>query len=216
MPSPTAPIRKQVVEGESRGESADKNDLLAFALPPNHDYIMRVGKPVRLEKKFKTTTDKEQTLEVELPAEDKKEPAEKPGLTKSKRNRSGRKRAASSSGNEEKRAKLDVRPEVDLLLPDHEAAVRQPSLEGVSGLADHGQAEKRFRGQGGPVQGLRQPVVVREVGEAEEGLAVGHRHARRRRGAEACQRQPVADHAAVLQGPPRGLRVQIPGFAGAQ
>ena len=63
---------KAVVSGESKGERADRNDILGFDLAPGREYKVRVGKPVRVEKPIKTEAGKDLTLEIELPGEEKK------------------------------------------------------------------------------------------------------------------------------------------------
>ncbi len=63
---------KAVVSGESKGETADRNDILGFDLAPGREYNVRVGKPVRVEKPIKTEAGKDLTLEIELPGEEKK------------------------------------------------------------------------------------------------------------------------------------------------
>ena len=121
---------KKVFQGDSRGEKADTNDLLTFELLPNHEYVLRVGKPVRVEKKFKTTADKEQKIEVEVTAEEKKEPGEKPGLTKEQTQKVETEAAAFFKASEEERAKWKFDAKFDQLLAAHEGAVQ---LDAVSG-----------------------------------------------------------------------------------
>ena len=59
---------KALVSGESKGETADRNDVLGFDLAPGREYTIRVGKPVRVEKTVKPEAGKELIVEVELPA----------------------------------------------------------------------------------------------------------------------------------------------------
>lgn len=55
---------KQKFEGTSRGETADTNDILAFELPPNKEFTVRVG---ALELVFKTgEANKQQSVDVML------------------------------------------------------------------------------------------------------------------------------------------------------
>ena len=55
---------KATFSGESRGNTADKNDILTFDLVPGREYVLKVGKDYEV--KFKTEADKNLTLEVEL------------------------------------------------------------------------------------------------------------------------------------------------------
>jgi hypothetical protein len=59
---------KGVVSGESKGATADRNDVLGFDLVPGREYTIRVGKPVRIEKTVKPEPGKELIVEIELPA----------------------------------------------------------------------------------------------------------------------------------------------------
>jgi predicted esterase len=156
--------RKQVFEGESRGESADKNDMLVFSLAPNHDYVLRVGKPVRLERKFKTTADKEQTLEVELPAEDKKDRAESPGLSKEQAELIGKEAGAFFQAAEEKRAKWTFDPKLDRLLAEHETAVRAVVWKAYQASAVTDNLKKDFADKQVRFKDYVSPFVGREVG----------------------------------------------------
>lgn len=59
---------KAVFKGESRGETADRNDILTFDLVPGREYTVKVGSPVRLEKTFTAVVGENPVLELELPA----------------------------------------------------------------------------------------------------------------------------------------------------
>jgi predicted esterase len=56
----------QVWRGESRGEGADTNDLLTFALPGGRVYGLRVGKPARARMLFRVV-DQQQLVEIKVP-----------------------------------------------------------------------------------------------------------------------------------------------------
>ena len=62
---------KITFKGESKGETADRNDILTFDLPPGREFTLKVGDPARVEKTFKTEAGKPLALEIELPAEKK-------------------------------------------------------------------------------------------------------------------------------------------------
>jgi len=54
---------KGLLAGESKGETADRNDILTFELAPGREYWLTVGK---VEQKIKTEKGKDLTLEIEL------------------------------------------------------------------------------------------------------------------------------------------------------
>jgi hypothetical protein len=57
---------KAAVAGTSKGETADRNDLLAFALKPGREYVVKAG---TVEKRVTAAAaGKEQVVEIELPA----------------------------------------------------------------------------------------------------------------------------------------------------
>lgn len=58
-----------VLQGVSRGEKADTNDILEFNLPRNRTYKISFGKPVRQEKEFTITNEKQYTADVEITEE---------------------------------------------------------------------------------------------------------------------------------------------------
>jgi pimeloyl-ACP methyl ester carboxylesterase len=58
----------RVWRGESRGETADTNNLLTFDLPAGRTYTLRVEKPAPVEQQFTTGTGKQQVIEVDIPA----------------------------------------------------------------------------------------------------------------------------------------------------
>ena len=159
---------KKVQEGESRGESADRNDLLAFALLPNHEYVLRVGKPVRLEKKFKTTAEKEQTLEIEAPAEGKKEPAEKPALSKEQSAQIEKEAGAFFQATEEERAKWKFDAKLDGLAADCEGAVRGAVWKAYQASAATEKLKKDFEDKQVRFKDYVSAYVVREVGKKPE------------------------------------------------
>ena len=67
--------RSVTFKGISRGESADTNDILAFELSSNHEYIVRVGEPIELEKKIQTGERKSQIFDLEITADGPKSKA---------------------------------------------------------------------------------------------------------------------------------------------
>ncbi len=155
---------KKVFEGDSRGETADTNDLLAFKLVPNHEYVLRIGKPVRVEKKFKTTADKEQTVEVELPADDKKEPA----LSKEQAEQVEKAALAYFNAGDEERAKWKFDAKLDKLLAENEVGVRAAVWKAYQSATVPEKVKKDFEDKQVRHDKYVSAYVVREVGKKPE------------------------------------------------
>jgi hypothetical protein len=62
---------KKMQTGQSKGDTADKNDILSFDLIPGREYTVTVGKPVLAVETVKATAGKDVILEIVLPAEKK-------------------------------------------------------------------------------------------------------------------------------------------------
>jgi len=58
---------KSSLKGDSRGDTADLNDILTFEVVPGREYIVKAGKTEIVEKAFKAEAGKELLLEIELP-----------------------------------------------------------------------------------------------------------------------------------------------------
>jgi hypothetical protein len=150
---------KKVFEGESRGETADANDLLAFVLAPDHAYVLRVGKPVRLEKKFKTVAAGDQTLEIKLPAD-----GGKPGPTKDQLEQVEKEAAAFFKADEEERAKWKFDAKLDALLAGNDAAVRAAVWKAYQAASIHEKLKADYDAKQVRFKDHVSPYVMREVG----------------------------------------------------
>ncbi len=127
---------ERTLHGKSRGEGADTNDFLTFALLPDRDYFLRVGKPARVEKAFKTTG-KQLLLEVEPPAE-------KAGLSKEQVQEIEKAALAFFTAGKEKQAAWKFPAALDKLLAEHEEAVRAAVWKAYRSEAVHVEAKKDF------------------------------------------------------------------------
>lgn len=58
---------KATVSGDSKPDTADRNDILTFELTPGREYVLKVGKPVAVEQTIKVEAGKPLLLEIELP-----------------------------------------------------------------------------------------------------------------------------------------------------
>jgi transglutaminase-like putative cysteine protease/predicted esterase len=130
----------QVLSGESRGEQADTNDVLAFELRKGRDYLLRLGKPVLLEKPFKTAAEPQQFLDVEVPAEKTREPA----LSKEQAERLGKAAQAFFSARAADQADWQFAPEFDQLLARHEEAVRRVVWQAYRAAPIHAALKQDF------------------------------------------------------------------------
>jgi predicted esterase len=127
----------KVFKGESRGESNDKNDIAGFNLHANHEYSLVIEKPVRLEKQIKTTAEKEQVIEIELPA------AQNPTavLTTAQVEQEA---LAFFSATAEQQAKWQFDARFDQLLAGDDAAVRAAVWKAYLRAPIHAKARKEF------------------------------------------------------------------------
>jgi transglutaminase-like putative cysteine protease len=156
---------EQVFRGESRGERADTNDILPIELLSNHEYLVRVGKPVRFEKAFKTIGGKQQLLDLEVPAEEPKEPAEKPGLSDEQTKQVEKAATAFFSATEAERAKWHVEAAIDDLLTKNEKAVRAVVWKAYQAAPIHAKLKKDFEEDKVRFGDYVSPYVVRKVGK---------------------------------------------------
>jgi predicted esterase len=153
-----------IFKGESRGETNDKNDMLGFDLLPDHEYSLRVGSPQRLEKSFKTTTAKEQVLEIELPA-DLKQPPAKVGLNADAARQIEKEALGFFSASEQELSQWKFDPKLDKELADNEAAVRVAVWKAYLAAPLHAELKKDFDNKEVHYKHYVSPYKVREVGK---------------------------------------------------
>jgi hypothetical protein len=156
------PARCEVCRGASRGETADTNDILAFELMPERDFLVRVGRPVRVEKAFRTTAAKEQLIDVEVPAA-------KPGLSKEQLARVEKEARAFFEAGAEKQASWRFDAALDRWLGEHEDEVRRAAWKAYRAAAIHEAMKKDFDGDRVKYKEHESPYVVRKVGKRPDG-----------------------------------------------
>jgi predicted esterase len=133
----------QVFRGQSRGEKTDANDILAFELPPGREYLVKVAGPVPIEQAFKTTAGKELLLEFEMPAQGEP-PADKPGLTEEQARLIEKEARAFFAAPAAERAGWRYDKALDLLLAEHEAAVRRVVWKAYQAAPLHEALKKNY------------------------------------------------------------------------
>jgi predicted peptidase len=153
---------KVIFSGDSRGETADSNDILFFELAPNRDYVLRVGKPVLLEQPFKTTAEKRQLVEVEVQAQRTREPAKEPLEQVEKA------ALAFFSAKEAERVKYTFDPALEQLLAAQEEAVRRAVWKAYQAAPIHDALKKDFEKKEVRHDKLVSPYVVKKVGKRAE------------------------------------------------
>ncbi len=153
---------KQPLQGESRGDSADRNDVATFEVLPEREYRLQVGKPAQVEKTFKTTAEKEQTLEIELPAE-------KPSLTPEQRSRIEKEALAFFTAPQKVRAGWSADAALDRLVAADEAAVRETVWKVYRTAPIHEAEKKDYESNQVRFMTHVSPYVVREVGTRPAG-----------------------------------------------
>jgi hypothetical protein len=155
----------QVFRGDSRGETADPNDMLTFDLLKNHSYVLRLGKPVRLEKSFKTGGGKEQLVEVEAPGEKPKKGGEKTALSDEQVKQIEKAAREIFTGKDEKRAE-DAPPDaLDECLAQNEEAVRRIVWKAYQNAPIHAEAKKDFDKNQVRYEKHLSPYTVKKVGK---------------------------------------------------
>ncbi len=148
--------------GQSRGEGADTNDILAFELPPGGEFVLRVGKPVRAEKTFKTA-DKQQTLDVEVPAEKKR------ALTPEQARQVEKAARDYYTADAAEQAKWHFDPALDRLLKESEPAVREAVWKAYRDAPIHDKLKEDFEANRVRYQKHVSPYKVKKVGKRPEG-----------------------------------------------
>ncbi len=155
---------KKTFEGESRGEQADWNDMLAFNLLPEHEYQVRIGKPAILEKTFKTSKEKSATVEFEVALVDAKQPPPKARLSKEESQLIEKEATTFFTASEEKQATWSFDAKLDALLSRDEAAVKAVIWKVYQALP-HEALKKDFEAKQVRFKEHLSPYAVREVGK---------------------------------------------------
>jgi predicted esterase len=153
-----------ILEGQSRGETADTNDILPFDVLKNHSYTVRVGKPVRLEKQVRTGADKQQIVELEIAAEEKDAPT-RGGLTQAQAEEIEKQAAAFFRAPGKEQASWKFEGHLEPLLAKHEEAVRRIVWKAYLDAPIHKAAAKDYADKVVRAGTSVSPYVVREVGQ---------------------------------------------------
>jgi hypothetical protein len=154
----------KVFRGESRGERADPNDLLTFELPRGRDYLLRLGRPVRLEKPFRTAAAEQQLLEVEVPPQKAREPAESPGLPEDQERQIDKAARAYFTATDGERADWKFEPALDNALALHEQAVRRAVWKAYQAAPVHASIKADFDDNRVRFEQHLSPYTVKRVG----------------------------------------------------
>ena len=150
----------KVVQGESRGESADTNDMASFELTPEREYTLRVGTPTIIEKSFMTSA-KELLLDIELPAAE----AKKLDLSEEQRLSIGKEARTFFAASADEQSKWRFDEKTDALLATHEEALRQLAWNAYKIAPIHEKAKKDFDDNLVRFKDYVSPYKLREVGK---------------------------------------------------
>jgi transglutaminase-like putative cysteine protease/predicted esterase len=150
---------KQVFRGESRGEGADANDILTFELLRDHEYLLQAGKPVAVEKRFRTTSDERQFLDIEVPA------AKKSALSKEQARRIDEAVRMFFAASAQDRAKWRFDAPLDAVLWSNDAEVRQLVWKAYQSAPIHEELKKDFETDQVRYQKHESAYKVRKVGK---------------------------------------------------
>ncbi|MFO0843969.1 MAG: transglutaminase domain-containing protein [Gemmataceae bacterium] len=148
--------------GQSRSETADTNDILAFDLTPGRDYVVRVGRPVLVEKPFRAMAAKEQLIDVEVPAE-------KTGLLRGQLTQIEQEARAFFEAAPEKQAGWRFDGRLDALLVEDEAAARRAVWKAYRESSVHAAMKKDFDANEVRSGEYRSPYTVKKVGKRPDG-----------------------------------------------
>jgi predicted esterase len=154
---------KKVFEGKSRGETADANDFLSIDLPAGREYLLRVGQPVQLEMAFKTTGDKEQLVDVEVP---QAKPSA-PGKSESAGEKLPQIEAAAKAffaASPAKQSTWKFDTALDQYLAGHEEAVRAAVWVAYKSAPIHAVMKENYDKNEVTYQQHRSPFTVKKVG----------------------------------------------------
>lgn len=151
----------EICKGVSRGESADTNDFFTIELLPGRAYVVRVGSPVRVEKRFETIPGKELMIDVEVPAS-------KPGLTREQTAQVEKEARAFFEANAVKQTSWRFDDKLDRLLLDHEEEVRAIVWKAYRESPIHTEMKKDFSASQVRYKEHLSPYVVKKVGKKPE------------------------------------------------
>jgi predicted peptidase len=154
---------KKTFPGESKGESADTNDIIAFELQRNHTYLLKVEKPIAFESTIQTKEGKEQIVEVEIPQEKSNE---KPNsLTKEQIQEIEKELTGFFASDAEKQAKWKFDSKYDEWLFKHESELRNLAWKAYQSAPIHDAIKKDFETKLVRSKDHVSPYTVKEVGK---------------------------------------------------
>ena len=155
----------RVWRGESRGDTADANNLLTFDLPAGRSYSVRVDKPARLEQQFTVAATKQQVIEVEIPAASK---TGKASLSEALAEQITRAAAAFFAASPEAQAHWRFDAHLDALLRADEAAVRQAVWKAYQEAPIHAAAKQDYDHHQVRYLSHLSPYTIKTVGKRPE------------------------------------------------
>lgn len=151
---------KEIAQGESRGEKDDTNNITTFELLKNHDYLIHVGKPMRIELSLKTTAEDQTIVEIEVPAKDDKKPSDLSEIEKAA--------SAYFSASPEKQAEWKFDAKLNAELTANEEAVRAAVWKAYQAAPIHAAQKKDYDENQVRFEKYQSAYVVREVGKRPE------------------------------------------------
>jgi hypothetical protein len=149
----------EVCRGVSKGETADRNDILAFELLPDREYVVRVGSPLSVLKTIRTTKAKEMLVDLDVPTK----------LTKEQIERIEKEAKAYFESDAAKRANWKFDEKLDKLLVENEEAVREVTWKAYRAAEIHAEAKKSYDANEARFEKHVAPYVVKKVGKMPEG-----------------------------------------------
>ncbi len=151
--------------GESRGETADRNNLLTFDLPARRSYAVRIEKPGRIEQQFTIGAPKQETIEIEVPAATK---AGKAALTDAQEQQIAKAAHDFFAASPEAQAHWRFDASLDALLRTGEAAVRRAVWKAYQDAPIHAAARKDYDHHQVRYLSHMSPYTVKQVGKRPE------------------------------------------------
>ncbi len=149
----------EVCRGISKGETADRNDVLGFDLLPEHDYVVRVGDPLKVQKTFRTSKAKEMLVELEVPA----------NLTKEQTAQIEKEAKAYFEADAPKQARWKFDEKLDKLLIENEEAVRDATWNSYRAAEIHAEAKKDYDANQVRFEKHLSPYVLKKIGKMPAG-----------------------------------------------